>query len=96
MVLSDITILPERAGETTLTAKNQVSLPAKPLRMHGWNKGDHMIVETFGDDVVVLIRRPVRWTDAFAGRLTHVFGTHDENLNWLERERANWAEERDG
>ena len=86
-------VAPEIAGEATLTAKNQVSLPAKRMRELGWEKGDRLIVEILGDDMVLLVRRPARWTDAFAGRLTHVFGTHEENIEWIERERAGWSED---
>ncbi len=86
-------MVPEIAGDATLTAKNQVSLPAKRMRELGWEKGDKLIVEVLGEDMLLLVRRPARWTDAFAGRLTHVFGTHEENVEWIERERTNWTEE---
>lgn len=85
--------VPQIAGETTITGKNQVSLPAKSIRELGWERGDHLIVEILGDDMLVLIRRPERWADAFAGRLTHVFGTHEENVQWLENERSAWHPE---
>jgi bifunctional DNA-binding transcriptional regulator/antitoxin component of YhaV-PrlF toxin-antitoxin module len=77
-------------GETTLTGKNQVSLPAAGIRKLGWNRGDRLLVETIGDDVMVLVRRPENWTEAFAGRLSDVFGTHEETLRWLEEERESW------
>ena len=88
-----ITDVPATLGETTLTGRNQVSLPSKGLRRLGWKRGDKAIVEAIGEDILVLIRRPARWTDAFAGRLTGVFGTHEENLELIERERASWQEE---
>lgn len=86
----------EVVGETTLTAKNQVSLPAKRIRELGWERGDRLIVQVLSEDILILVRRPARWTDTFAGRLTHVFGTHEENVEWLERERASWTEEQAG
>lgn len=89
-------MVPEIAGETTLTAKNQVSLPAKRMRELGWAKGDRLIVEILSEDMLLLVRRPAHWTDAFAGRLTHVFGTHEENIEWIEGERASWTEEQAG
>ncbi len=93
MVKSAETIMaPEVVGDTTLTAKNQVSLPAKRMRELGWKQGDRLIVEVLGNDMVLLVRRPASWTDAFAGRLTHVFGTHEENTDWIEKERASWDE----
>ena len=80
-------------GETTITAKNQVSLPAQGLRGLGWERGDLLLVEAIDDDIVRLIRRPQNWTEFFAGRLTDVFGTHDENIRYLETERRSWNEE---
>jgi AbrB family looped-hinge helix DNA binding protein len=87
-----ITEVPTVVGETTITAKNQISLPAKSVRDLGWKRGDQLIVELLGGDLLVLMRRPENWTDAFAGRLTDVFGTHEENSRWLEEERASWDE----
>jgi bifunctional DNA-binding transcriptional regulator/antitoxin component of YhaV-PrlF toxin-antitoxin module len=80
------------AGEATLSGKNQVSLPAYGVRQLGWQRGDRLIVETIGDDMMVLIRRPADWVEAFAGKLTDVFGTHDENLALIESERQSWTE----
>lgn len=88
-----ITHVPAVVGETTITAKNRISLPAKSVRDLGSKRGDQLIVELLGDDLLVLMRRPDSWTDAFAGRLTDVSGIHEENINWLERERAGWDEE---
>lgn len=84
---------PRLVGETTITAKNQVSLPVDGLRLLGWERGNHLLVEVISDDVMLLIRRPEKWTDAFAGRLTAVFGTHEETLRWLDAERQSWSEE---
>ncbi len=84
------------AGETTITGRNQVSLPSKSMRDLGWQRGDRIIVETLGDDIIVLMRRPTRWADAFAGRLTDVFGTHEETLRWIYEERENWHSEDKG
>lgn len=81
---------PRLVGETTITGKNQVSLPAEGLRQLGWKRGDHLLAEVLGEDALLLVRRPERWTDAFAGRLTDVFGTHEETLRWLEEERNAW------
>jgi AbrB family looped-hinge helix DNA binding protein len=77
-------------GETTLTGRNQISLPASVVRQLGWKRGDRLLVETIGDDVMILIRRPVDWVEALAGKLTDVFGTHEENLAWLAGERQSW------
>jgi len=84
---------PQLVGETTITGKNQVSLPVAGLRLLGWERGNHLLVEVISDDVMLLIRRPEQWTEAFAGRLSDVFGTHEETLQWLEAERRSWSEE---
>ena len=84
---------PRLVGETTITAKNQVSLPAAGLRLLGWERGNRLLVEVISDEVMLLIRRPEQWTETFAGRLTDVFGTHEETLQWLEGERQSWSEE---
>ncbi|MBI3979288.1 MAG: AbrB/MazE/SpoVT family DNA-binding domain-containing protein [Chloroflexi bacterium] len=84
---------PQVVGETTITGKNQVTLPTKSLRDLGWERGDRLIVQTLGPDIILLVRRPRRWTDADAGRLTHVFGTHEETVEWLAQERAAWDAE---
>jgi bifunctional DNA-binding transcriptional regulator/antitoxin component of YhaV-PrlF toxin-antitoxin module len=76
-------------GETTLTGKNQITLPAAGVRQLRWTKGDRLLVEMMGN-ILVLVRRPENWTEAYAGRLSHVFGTHEETLRWLEEERQNW------
>jgi hypothetical protein len=52
-----------------------------------------LLVEAIDDDIVVLIWRPENWTEDFAGRLTDVFGTHDENIRYLEGERRSWVED---
>lgn len=84
--------IPKLLGETTITGRNQVSLPAKGVREMGWERGDRLLVESVGDDIVVLIRRPERYSEAFAGRLTEVFGTHEENLRFLNKLRKSWEE----
>jgi len=83
---------PKLVGETTVTGRNQISLPARGVREMGWERGDRLLVESIGDDVLVLIRRPRRYSEAFAGRLTDVFGTHEENIRWLEELRESWDE----
>lgn len=77
-------------GETTLTGKNQVSLPAQGIRELGWERGDTLIVETLDGEGMLLLRRLRSWTDFFAGKLSHVFGDHAENLAWLEEEQRGW------
>jgi bifunctional DNA-binding transcriptional regulator/antitoxin component of YhaV-PrlF toxin-antitoxin module len=78
-------------GETTLTGKNQISLPSRGVRQLNWTKGDRLIVETL-DGIMVLMRCPSNWTETLAGRMTHVFGPHEETLHWLEEERRSWGD----
>ena len=75
-------------GETTITGRNRVTLPAQAIRAMGWERSDHLLVERLQDDMILLMRRPENWVDAFAGRLSHVFGSHEETRAYLERERA--------
>ena len=79
-----------RLGETTITGRGQVTLPARGLREMDWHAGDHLLVERIAPDVVVLVRRPANWTEHFAGRLTDVFGAGDEVLAHVRDERAGW------
>jgi len=79
-------------GETTITGRGQVTLPARGLREMAWRRGDHLLVQKLGPDVVLLVRRPANWTESFAGRLTEVFGDHDAVLRYVQGERAAWDE----
>lgn len=83
----------ERAGETTITGKNQISLPAEAVRRLGWQKGDRLLVSVQHGELVVLMRRPADWAGELAGRFSDIFGAHDENLRYLEEERRGWDEE---
>jgi len=92
--------LPEKVGETKITGKQQITLPAEGVRRLGWGKGDVLIVEIVeepitGDRRILLSRKPESWTDHFAGKLGGFFGTHEENLAYLEEERRSWDEDED-
>ena len=73
--------------ETTITGKNQITLPTEAVRELGWERRDRLVAQVVGRDMLVLMRRPDSWADFFAGRLGHLFGTHEENLEWLDQER---------
>ena len=84
------------ARETTITGKNQITLPAESVRQLGWAKGDRLLVDVIdvgGLQMMVLLRHLDNWAETFAGRLTGVFGTHEETLRYLEEERRSWGEE---
>jgi AbrB family looped-hinge helix DNA binding protein len=80
-------------GETTITGKNQVSLPAQAIRELGWERGDQLIIEVVGKDMLLLVRRPKDWTAAFSGKMGDVFGDHTDTLRYLDEERRDWARE---
>ncbi|MGH2588754.1 MAG: AbrB/MazE/SpoVT family DNA-binding domain-containing protein [Dehalococcoidia bacterium] len=82
-----------RVGETTITGKNQISLPAQGIRELGWKRGDELLVEILEGDMLVLIRKPrsaKEWVEAFSGKLGDVFGDHEDNLRYLDEERRTW------
>lgn len=79
-------------GETTITGKNQVSLPAQGLRRLGWEKGDHLIVQVLNANTMVLMRRPTNWTEAFAGKMSDVFGDHEDTMRLIDEGRRDWEE----
>jgi AbrB family looped-hinge helix DNA binding protein len=86
----------QKVGETTITGKNQITLPTEAVRRLGWEKGDRLVVDVVdvgGLKMMVLMRYPDNWAETFAGRLTGVFGTHEETLRYLEEERGSWDEE---
>ncbi|TAK22684.1 MAG: hypothetical protein EPO26_10485 [Chloroflexota bacterium] len=80
-------------GETTITGRGQVTLPARGLRSLDWHAGDRLLVQRLAPDVVVLVRRPESWTDTYAGRLTDVFGDHESVAEYLRGERASWSDD---
>jgi bifunctional DNA-binding transcriptional regulator/antitoxin component of YhaV-PrlF toxin-antitoxin module len=67
-------------GETTITGKNQISLPAQGLRELGWGRGDHLVVQIVGEDMLLLMRHPDDCVAAFSGRMGDVFGDHQDTL----------------
>ncbi|MGH2409580.1 MAG: hypothetical protein ACRDGS_04325, partial [Chloroflexota bacterium] len=71
-------------------SKNQVTLPTRGLAAVGWERGDHLLVEVIDEHMLLLVRRPADWVDAFAGQLSDVFGTHEETRAYLDQERRAW------
>ncbi len=86
-------------GEATISGRNQVSLPAKGVRELGWERGDHLVVEIVGKNMLLLVRRPrdaADWVAAFSGQMGDVFGDHEDTLRYLDEERRSWEREDDG
>jgi bifunctional DNA-binding transcriptional regulator/antitoxin component of YhaV-PrlF toxin-antitoxin module len=82
--------LPKLVGETTITGKNQISVPARGMRELGWARGDQLFVEIVGEDMLLLVRRPKDWPEAFSGKMGDVFGGHEDTLRYLDEERRSW------
>ena len=78
--------------ETTITSKNQVSLPATSLRELGWQRGDKLLVRVLGNDTLVLTRQPESRTDRFSGKMGDVWKDHEDAMRYLDEERASWNE----
>jgi AbrB family looped-hinge helix DNA binding protein len=90
------TSIPKHVGETTITGKNQISLPAEAVRALGWERGDRLIVTIVDENTVRLWRRPRtgrEWVDMFAGKLGDVFGDHEDTLRFLDELRREWDRE---
>ena len=81
------------------TNEQQLGTLAEALAPLGWDESTPIRINVLDQDTVVLIRRPVMtpppegWVAHFAGKLTGVFGTHEENLRYLDEERASWDKE---
>jgi hypothetical protein len=59
------------------------------MRQLGWQKGDRLLVQISGNRMI-LMRRPASWTEAFSGKMSDVFGDHDDTLRFLDEERRDW------
>ncbi len=85
-----------KVGETRITGRNQVSLPAQGVRELGWQRGDRLTAEVIGENMLLLMRRPrtaEEWVEMFSGKMGDVFGDHDDTLRFLDELRAGWERE---
>jgi bifunctional DNA-binding transcriptional regulator/antitoxin component of YhaV-PrlF toxin-antitoxin module len=90
--------IPKSVGETTITGKNQVSLPVEGVRQLGWERGDRLSVKIVDENTLLLTRRPrtaEEWVEMYAGKLGHVFGDHEDNMRYLDELQAEWEPEPD-
>jgi AbrB family looped-hinge helix DNA binding protein len=87
-------IVPTQVGETTITGKNQISLPAEGVRMLGWKRGDRLSVRVMDENTIVLTRWPKGQSavEYFTGKLAGVWSDHDDVLRYLDEERQSWGE----
>lgn len=88
--------VPKNVGETTITSKNQISLPAEAVRELGWARGDRLMVTICDENAIRLVRRPrsgKEWVEMFAGKMGDVFGDHEDTLRFLDELRREWDRE---
>jgi bifunctional DNA-binding transcriptional regulator/antitoxin component of YhaV-PrlF toxin-antitoxin module len=74
-----------RPGHSTISSKNQVTLPVGALEVAGLGAGDRVRVEARGPGELVLVRE-VDPVERFADLLRGVYGS-----GYLERLRDEWA-----
>lgn len=74
-------------GEATISCRNQISLPSTDTRALGWERGDHLLVEVVGRDMLRLVQRPKNWIATFSGQMGDVFGDDEDTLRYLDAER---------
>ena len=43
--------------------------------------------------MLLLVRRPKDWVEAFSGKMGDVFGDHEDTLRYLDEERRSWERE---
>ena len=79
--------------EGIVANETEMSLPADILAQLGWEAGTKLVVNVVDKDTMILARRPENWAEAFAGKLTGIFGKHEEILRYLDEERASWDQE---
>jgi bifunctional DNA-binding transcriptional regulator/antitoxin component of YhaV-PrlF toxin-antitoxin module len=84
--------LDELVGELRVSDETGITLPSCVAEGAGWKQGDRLCIEVVSDDLLIVSRQPVNLADALAGRLTHLFPSHEENQRFLDEERASWEE----
>jgi AbrB family looped-hinge helix DNA binding protein len=70
---------------STISSKNQITLPAHLLRELGLGAGDRLAV-TLEDNRLVLRARPKNWASYYAGSLRGVYGADREEADAYLRE----------
>ncbi len=78
--------------KTTISSKNQITLPARLLREMGLKSGDQLAVG-IEEGSLVLHPRPQDWVSYTAGALKGVYGKTKEDVDtYLEELRGEWGE----
>ena len=77
--------------KTTISSKNQITLPARLLREIGLKAGDQVAVE-IEDGCLLLHPRPKDWVSYTAGSMPGYYGKTKEEIDeYLREVRGSWA-----
>lgn len=86
---------PPEAGpmpRTTISSKNQITLPVRLLRQIGLKAGDQLAVE-IDEGSLVLHPRPQDWVSYTAGALKGLYGESKEEIDaYLQELRGEWGD----
>ena len=84
-VLEYITDEEDKPVLSTISSKNQITLPARLLRELGIGAGDRVSIRKDGNRLV-LRPRPKEWADYYAGSMRGVYGNTKEEIDEYIRE----------
>ena len=77
--------------KTTISSKNQITIPARLLREIGLKAGDQVAVE-IEDGCLLLHPRPKDWVSYTAGSMPGYYGKTKEEIDeYLREVRGSWA-----
>ena len=80
----------EEPALTTISSKNQITLPAQLLREMGLGAGDRLAVRREGNRLV-LRPRPKDWVEYYGGSLRGLYGeTSKETAAYVDELRNEW------
>lgn len=80
----------ETEWDVTLSAKNQVTLPAAAVKQLKATPGDRMRAVIRGRSLL-LLPHPVSWADYYAGSLAGLYGESKEDIDaYLREVRGDW------
>ena len=78
--------------KTTISSKNQITLPARLLREMGLKPGDQLAVELDGLQLI-LHPRPQDWVSYTAGSMKGVYGETKEDIDaYIQKLRGEWGD----
>jgi AbrB family looped-hinge helix DNA binding protein len=84
--------LEDKPAMSTISSKNQITLPAQLLRELGLSAGDRLSIRRDGDRLI-LRPRPKDWADYYGGSLRGVYGNTKEEIDeYIREEREGWEE----